>query len=930
MNEAASKESAMNVERSGWRHGSALATVLLALCLAGCGRGQNTDDVAIGSGQSTDSSANSGTDYPIFYVKRTTPDFATADDDARRRRGYFTNADLYMRDRASPSAAETNITARVRGGTDELWDIKDVSASFDGSKILFAMRGPIDENQDDDEPPYWNLYEYIIADDQLNRLTNSDNSAGDELQDIAPQYLPDGHILFSSTRQTRSKAVLLDENKGGFPAQDEDRGESAFVLHVMDANGTNIQQVSFNQSHDLDPTVLADGRILWSRWDHANGKNGMHLYTSNPDGTDVQLLYGAASHQTIEDTETESFPEVQFLKAREMRNGRILALVRPFNSTEFGGDLYIIDTNTYVEDNQATAANSGMVGPAQAKATPNAVRLVPGPSAGGRFISGVPLWDGSDRILTVWSQCRVLDADNNDAIVPCTSDRLEDPEVQSAPPLYSVWMYDPAQATMQPVVPPVEGVMVSDIATAQPRPVPTFRTTIPANNVNVNATFAGEGVGVLDIRSVYDFDGAIGGGVTSVSSVAFPGSTGYNNRPARFLRIEKAVSIPSQDVRDIDNSAFGVSNFMREILGYVPIEPDGSVRVKVPANVAFQISVLDSNGRRLTNNFSRHNAWLSLRPGETVSCNGCHRPQAGQDGISGVSHGRAGLFTPLYSDTAASSNNTETIFANSSLNATFRSAHLSGETMAQTRGRWSCTNEQCRAITPSVDVEFARVWPVGNDPYVIPAAARAGDFTYSYTGSDGLRTLLPTSSSCATSAWSSTCRITINYLDHIQPIWERQLDADVNGDTVMNASDNCLACHSRTDAANAARVPASQLELVSDASDQNGAGIQVTSYRELLFTDNELTLNGATLEDRCVQTGIDPVTMQTVCLQFATVSPSLQALNARGSRFFQVFSQNTGTVDHTSFLTAGELRLISEWVDIGAQYYNDPFAAPED
>jgi hypothetical protein len=33
-------------------------------------------------------------------------------------------------------------------------------------------------------------------------------------------------------------------------------------------------------------------------------------------------------------------------------------------------------------------------------------------------------------------------------------------------------------------------------------------------------------------------------------------------------------------------------------------------------------------------------------------------------------------------------------------------------------------------------------------------------------------------------------------------------------------------------------------------------------------------------------------------------------------------------LDHTGFLTSAELRLIAEWLDIGAQYYNDPFVAP--
>jgi len=33
----------------------------------------------------------------------------------------------------------------------------------------------------------------------------------------------------------------------------------------------------------------------------------------------------------------------------------------------------------------------------------------------------------------------------------------------------------------------------------------------------------------------------------------------------------------------------------------------------------------------------------------------------------------------------------------------------------------------------------------------------------------------------------------------------------------------------------------------------------------------------------------------------------------------------SGVVDHSSFMTPSELRLIAEWLDIGAQYYNNPF-----
>jgi hypothetical protein len=54
-----------------------------------------------------------------------------------------------------------------------------------------------------------------------------------------------------------------------------------------------------------------------------------------------------------------------------------------------------------------------------------------------------------------------------------------------------------------------------------------------------------------------------------------------------------------------------------------------------------------------------------------------------------------------------------------------------------------------------------------------------------------------------------------------------------------------------------------------------------------------------------------------------TVQAPLAATNARGStRFFGKFAAGGS---HAGRLTPAELRLISEWVDIGAQYFNNPF-----
>ena len=82
------------------------------------------------------------------------------------------------------------------------------------------------------------------------------------------------------------------------------------------------------------------------------------------------------------------------------------------------------------------------------------------------------------------------------------------------------------------------------------------------------------------------------------------------------------------------------------------------------------------------------------------------------------------------------------------------------------------------------------------------------------------------------------------------------------------------------------------------------------------------------LQDRLVPGPIDPVTGLPTQVT-VPVSPSMVAGSAGAStRFFSRFDAGGGTVDHRGFLSNAEKRLIAEWLDIGAQYYNNPFAAP--
>ena len=194
-------------------------------------------------------------------------------------------------------------------------------------------------------------------------------------QDVAPAYLPDGRILFSSTRQRQSKAILLDENKAQFEATTEARNESAFVLHVMNSDGTDIHQISFNPSSDLYSTVLQNGRVLFTRWDHGLGDQGLHLYSSNPDGTDTQLHYGALSHMTGTNGTTNDSP-IEFMRAREMSDGRLMVLTRERTDVDFGGNLTIIDTQNFVENHQPLAP---------APACPDRRRLPPRSTTCARF-----------------------------------------------------------------------------------------------------------------------------------------------------------------------------------------------------------------------------------------------------------------------------------------------------------------------------------------------------------------------------------------------------------------------------------------------------------------------------------------------------------------------------------------------------------------
>jgi hypothetical protein len=145
-------------------------------------------------------------------------------------------------------------------------------------------------------------------------------------------------------------------------------------------------------------------------------------------------------------------------------------------------------------------------------------------------------------------------------------------------------------------------------------------------------------------------------------------------------------------------------------------------------------------------------------------------------------------------------------------------------------------------------------------------------------------------------------------------------DLDANG-VVINHK--CTICHGPVDAAAAAQVPAGQLDLTAVASDEQP--LQLRSYRELFFSDNAQELVGGAVQDKLVPGPPDQngnPTQVTV-----GVGPYLNGGSASGglsAAFLRRFAPGSGST-HVGYLSPAELRLLSEWLDIGAQYFNNPF-----
>lgn len=144
--------------------------------------------------------------------------------------------------------------------------IRDPELSFDGRKILFSWR----KNRED----FFHIYEVNTDGSGLKQLTFAQG-----VSDIDPLYLPDGGIVFSSSREPKycmcNRHIMCN-------------------LYRMDADGANINQIGKSTLFEGHSALLNDGRIVYDRWEYVDRNFGdaQGLWTVNPDGTKHAIYYG--------------------------------------------------------------------------------------------------------------------------------------------------------------------------------------------------------------------------------------------------------------------------------------------------------------------------------------------------------------------------------------------------------------------------------------------------------------------------------------------------------------------------------------------------------------------------------------------------------------------------------------------------------------
>jgi hypothetical protein len=459
--------------------------------------------------------------------------------------------------------------------------VADCEVSWDGKRVIFSRRLNGETRnysqvayqkaklKDPDEPllggsgdPWWHIWEINVDGTGLRQLTFG------PYHDVNPAYLPDGRIVFSSSR------IGLRDEYHGYPC---------IGLSVMDADGSDIHPIGFNLGGDRDPAVMMDGRIVFSRIDiiYSRLKTEVAVHTVFPDGTRNESLYGPERRPFWREVHLKNaawWMRPSYGDDPDSRN-RVLRLSQP---QPMGDGLVLC------------ASSGGLViaGPGRYRE-----RLVPHDR---KYAVTSPFPVGANRIMcsATVKQFRI-----GDRVITCGEPEFE--TLEKGQKLFrsainidlGIYVMDAETGKMQ--------LLYNDPGAADFEARPIMARPIPpllAENGNARGNSYTARL-VCNSAKVSRHERVTGRGML-----------------LRIIEGQPVVSRHETQQNRPTNRWKNHGGTHARVLGTVPLAADGSFNVEVPADRLLQLQVLDSDRRVLGNQLF----WMYARPGETRSCVGCH------------------------------------------------------------------------------------------------------------------------------------------------------------------------------------------------------------------------------------------------------------------------------------------------------------------
>ncbi len=447
--------------------------------------------------------------------------------------------------------------------------------SYDATKVIFAWcrHYPLlaaEQNKLDKsnvpEDAFYHIFEMSIDGTDVKQLTHG------KYDDFDARYLPDGRIVFCSTRRGQFMQCGLDSAQktvanqalgdvyvrcGGGP----ERPCVVYTLHTMNADGTDLCAISPFEMFEWTPAVAGDGSILYSRWDYVDRSNMpfMSLWAINPEGTNSRLVYGNYSRS----------PHCTF-EPRPIPGSRKIVFTASAHHSQTKGSIVLLDPTVADEGSAPITRLTPEVAFPEAEGWPLTYYANP--------------WPLSERhYLLAWSV--------EGHLVPGPEGWARWHSVDRPANSMGLYFFD-AAGNMESIYRDPE------ISCVYPIPVkPRTRPTVVTGSVD----WHGNKEGRFLLQDVYrGLKTAHRGSIKSLRIIAVPAKT------------HPTMNYPNLGVcRDDPGKC---------VLGTVPVEADGSAYFRVPSGVIVFFQALDADGMAVqTMRSTTH-----VQPGQTLSCVGCH------------------------------------------------------------------------------------------------------------------------------------------------------------------------------------------------------------------------------------------------------------------------------------------------------------------